>query len=119
MLEVGPAVKITIHINEDTSSHRDFLHNEILAFLYEHGVSGATILKPFAGFGSHHHLHTSGAGSAEGEHLPVRIEFIEKQAKIDALLPELFELVTDGLIEAKQTTILKVARPQNTKPSRH
>lgn len=118
MLEVGPAVKITIHINQDTSSRKDFLHNEILAFLYEHGVSGATILKPFAGFGSHHHLHTSGAGSVEGEHLPVRIEFIEKQGKIDALLPELHELVTDGLIEAQQTVILKVAGPRESKPSR-
>jgi PII-like signaling protein len=119
MLEVGPAVKITIHVNEDTSSRSDFLHSEILTFLYKHGVSGATIFKPFAGFGSHHHVHTSGAGSVEGEHLPIRIEFIEKQEKIDVLLPELYELVTDGLIEAKQTTILKIARPQERKPPRH
>jgi len=118
MLEVGPAIKITIHINDDTSSRSDFLHSEILTFLYEHGVSGATIFRPYAGFGSHHHVHTSGAKGVEGEHLPIRIEFIEKKEKIDALLPELYELVTDGLIEAKQTTILKVAGPPIADPPR-
>jgi PII-like signaling protein len=62
MLAVGPATRITIHVNQDTSSHKDFLHIEILTFLYERGVSGATVVKPHAGCGSHHRVHTSGAG---------------------------------------------------------
>jgi len=48
-------------------------------------------LKPHAGVGSHHHLHTSGAGLAEGEHLPIRIEFIEKKETVDRLLSELYK----------------------------
>ena len=39
----------------------------------------------------------------------MRIEFIESKQTIESLLPELYELVTDGMIEAKDTTILKVA----------
>ncbi len=114
MLEVGPAVKITIHLNEDISSRTDFLHNEILSFRYKQGVSGATVFRPHAGFGFHRHVHTAGAGGVEGEHLPVRIEFIETKETIERLLPELFALVTDGLIEAKDTSILKVANPTET-----
>jgi PII-like signaling protein len=109
MLDVGSAIKITIHLNQDVSSRSDFLHKEILSFLYDRGVSGATLFRPHAGFGFHHHLHTAGAGGVEGEHLPVRIEFIEKKEKVRDLLPELYGLVTDGLIEAKDTTILKIA----------
>jgi uncharacterized protein len=109
MLDVGPAVKITIYLNEDISSRTDFLHNEILAFLYKQGVSGATVIRPHTGFGFHRHVHTAGAGGVEGEHLPVRIEFIESKQTIESLLPELCELVTDGVIEANDTTILKVA----------
>jgi len=45
MLAVGPATKITIHVNQDTSSRKDFLHIEILTFLYERGVSCATVVK--------------------------------------------------------------------------
>jgi uncharacterized protein len=118
MLAVGPALKITIHLNADTSSRSDFLHSEILSFLYKRGVSGATVLRPHAGFGFHRHVHTAGAAGTEGEHLPVRIDFIETREKVESLLPELFELVTDGLIEAKDTTILKVASSATAKPSR-
>ena len=33
MLTLGPAKKITIYLNEDTSSSRDFLYREIFEFL--------------------------------------------------------------------------------------
>jgi PII-like signaling protein len=118
MLEAGPALKITIHLNADTSARSDFLHTEVLSFLYERGVSGATVFRPHAGFGFHRHVHTAGAPGIEGEHLPVRIDFIETREKVEGLLPELFELVTDGLIEAKDTTILKVASSATSKRSR-
>ncbi|HEY2016884.1 MAG TPA: DUF190 domain-containing protein [Bryobacteraceae bacterium] len=107
MLSPGTAVKVIIHLNEDTSSSHDFLYTEIFAFLYSNGVSGATMIRPHAGFGSHHRIHTTGAGSLESEHLPVRIEFLESQEVVDAVLPSLCELVTDGLIEAHPTTIIK------------
>jgi PII-like signaling protein len=111
MLTAGPAKKITIHLNEDTSARHDFLYNEIFAFLREHGVAGATLIRPHAGFGSHHRVHSAEGNNAEREHLPVRIEFIESQQTLDRLLPTLRELITDGLIEAQDTTILKtVAR---------
>lgn len=111
MLTPGPAKKITIHVNEDTSARHDFLYNEIFTFLREHGVAGATMIRPQAGFGSHHRVHSSEGNTAEREHLPIRIEFIESTQKIDQLLPALCELITDGLIEAQDTTILKtVAR---------
>jgi len=118
MLEAGPALEITIHLNADTSSRSDFLHKEILSFLHQKGVSGATVLRPQAGFGFHRHVHTAGAAGVAGEHLPVQIEFIESKEKVKSLLSELFELVTDGLIEAKETTILKVAPSAASKPSR-
>src|ERR1700683_2356653 len=110
MLVPGTAKKVIIHLNDDTSSARDFLYNEILAFLYGHGVAGATVIRPHAGFGSHHRLHTTGAGSVEGEHLPVRIEFLESPEVVDAILPALCELVSDGLVETHATTIVKSAQ---------
>src|SRR5580692_7195356 len=109
MLKPGPAKKITIHLNEDTTARHDFLYNEILSFLRERGVAGATLIRPAAGFGSHHRTHSVEGGQAEREHLPVQIEFIETRAAADALLPALCELITDGLIEAHDTTVIKSA----------
>src|ERR1700733_10677378 len=111
MLVPGLAKKVTIHLNEDTSAHHDFLYNEILSFLRERGVAGATLIRPAAGFGSHPPPHSKegGGDAGEREHLPVRIEFIENQHAADALLPSLCELITDGLIEAHDTTVIKAA----------
>jgi PII-like signaling protein len=109
MLAAGTAKKVTIHLNEDTTARHDFLYSEILALLKERGVAGATLMRPAAGFGSHHRTHSTEGDAAEKEHLPVRIEFIETLEAADALLPALCELITDGLIEAHETTVIKSA----------
>ena len=109
MLVPGPAKKVTIHFNEDTVSQDDFLSHEIVALLLRQGVAGATLLRPEAGFGSHHRVHSEDGGIDTDQHMPLRIEFIDTESNVLALLPLLQELVTDGLIEAQDTTILKVA----------
>jgi PII-like signaling protein len=109
VLAPGPAKKVTIHINVDTISRSDYLSNEILSFLFEHGVAGATVTRPEAGFGSHHRMHAPGGGIDADRHMPIRIEFIESQANVEAFLPRLETLLTDGVIEAHDTTILKAA----------
>ena len=109
MLIPGPAKKVTIHLNEDTSSRRDYLSHEILSLLLKQGVAGATVLRPEAGFGSHHRIHTQEGGADTAQHMPLRIEFIDTERNVAVLLPLLQELVTDGLIEAQDTVILKAA----------
>ena len=109
MLVPGPAKKITIHLNEDTSSRSDYLSHEILSLLLKQGVAGATVLRPEAGFGSHHRIHTQEGGADTAQHMPLRIEFIDTEQNIATLLPLLEEILTDGLIEAQDTIILKSA----------
>jgi hypothetical protein len=109
VLAAGQAKKVTIHLNEDTSSQSDYLSREIISLLLKQGVAGATVLRPEAGFGSHHRIHTEEGGADTAQHMPLRIEFIDTEQNIRTLLPLLQELVTDGLIEAQDTVILKVA----------
>src|SRR4051812_17992015 len=99
MLQTGPAKKVIIHLNDDTTALGDFLYREIFAFLLERGIAGATLLRPQAGFGAHHRPHAVHAAGAAGEHLPVRIEFVESIEAVNRLLPFLCDLVTDGLVE--------------------
>jgi PII-like signaling protein len=106
-LPVGPAVKVTVYLNQDTGAERGFLHDEILRYLQANGVNGATAYRPHAGFGMHGRLHTTGAGGVAGLHLPVIIYFVEAREKVDAILPALLGMVTDGLVEAHPTEILK------------
>jgi PII-like signaling protein len=109
MLHPGLAKKVTIHLNEDTVSKSDFLYNEIFSFLYRRGVAGASLLRPHAGFGWHHRLHETEHGYSASEHMPVRIEFVESPERVADLMPDLCELLSDGLIEAHDTVIYKSA----------
>src|SRR5215469_6823950 len=109
MLKKGPAKKVTVFINEDTQHHMTPLHDSIMTFLMHRGVSGATATRAFSGFGTHHTLHTPKI-EVLAQHLPIRIEFVEAPEKVDELLPTLYEMVTDGLIEVQDTVVVKHAQ---------
>jgi len=112
VLTKGPAKKVTIFINEDTQHHMTALHDSLMTFLMHKGISGATATRAFSGFGSHHMLHTPKV-EVLAQHLPIRIEFVETAEKVQELLPTLYEMVTDGLIEVQDTTVVKLARPSS------
>jgi PII-like signaling protein len=111
MLTRGPARKVTIYLNEDSHSPHGPLHQTVLQFLIGKSVAGATLIRPHSGFGSHHQLHSPDM-EARAEHLPIRIEFIDTAERVDRLLPTLYDMVTDGLIEVQDTTIVKAAAPR-------
>jgi len=108
MLNKGSAKKVTIFINEDTQHHMTALHDAIMAFLMHRGVSGATATRAYSGFGSHQLLHTPKV-EVLAQHLPIRIEFVESAEKVEEVLPSLYEMVTDGLIEVQDTHVIKNA----------
>ena len=116
MISKGAAKKVTIYVNEDTRSHHVPLYEAVMRFLLDRGVSGATATRCLSGFGSHHQMHTPKI-EALAEHLPVRIEFIETAERVDALLPDLYELVSDGLIDVQETVVIKTSRPQSPEPA--
>ncbi len=109
MLTRGPAKKVTIHLNEDTSSGESFTYERVFSFLLSQGVSGATLTRPEQGFGAHHQRHSREGHGAQNRHLPVRIEFVESPKTVEAILPPLCELIKDGLIDVHDTTIVKLA----------
>jgi PII-like signaling protein len=114
MLTKGPAQKVTIFINEDTQRHMTALHDAIMTFLMHKGVSGATAIRAYTGFGSHQMLHTPNVEELS-QYLPIRIEFVETKEKVDEVLPTLYDMVSDGLIEVQDTTVVKLAR-RSAKP---
>jgi PII-like signaling protein len=108
VLTKGPAKKVTIYVNEDSRHHMGALYEAILTFLLHRGIAGATATRAVAGFGAHHVMHTPKV-EALSEHLPIRIEFVETAEKVEELLPTLYDMVTDGLIEVHDTTVVKIA----------
>jgi uncharacterized protein len=109
MLQPGKAVKVTVYLSEGATSHGIPIYSNILDFLFHHGVAGATVTKGVAGFGADHHMHAAHVLELS-DHLPLKIEFIETQEKVDSLLQRLSELSGTGLIEMHETTVVKPAQ---------
>lgn len=108
MLQTGKATKVSIYLSEGSRHHSTASEADILDFLLRNGVSGASVFKGVAGFGADHHMHTASIVELS-DHLPVKVEFIETQAKVDELMPKLMELAGTGMIEVQETVIVKAA----------
>jgi PII-like signaling protein len=118
MLNAGKAVKVSIYLSEGSTHHGAPTYSSILDFLFFRGVSGATVLKGVAGFGADHHIHSSNFVEISG-HLPLKIEFIETQDKVNELMGKLEELCGTGMIEVQETTIAKPAHASKRKKQEH
>jgi PII-like signaling protein len=115
MLKQGPAKKVTVYVGEDVHHRGEPLYLAVLNFLFYHGVSGATVTKGVAGFGSHHHIHSARILEIS-ENLPIKIEFVEEAAKLDAILPKLADMVRPGLVEMQDTTIVTASSGDEVRP---
>jgi PII-like signaling protein len=108
MLKPGAAKKVTVYVDEDVHTHGEPLYIAVLNYLFTCGVSGATVTKGVAGFGPSHRIHTTRILEISGN-LPIKIEFVEQSPKLDEVLPALTAIVTEGLIEMHDTTVVAAA----------
>lgn len=105
MLTTGKATKVTLYLSDGAKRRGVPVHADILDFLFHSGIAGATVTKGIAGFGLAHSLHSANILDIS-DHLPVKIEFIESQDKVQELLPELEMRIGSGLIEFHETSII-------------
>lgn len=61
------------------------------------GIAGATVLRGVAGYGHHRTLHTDRLLDIS-HHLPVIVEAIDAEEKIQGVLSEIRQMVGEGLI---------------------
>lgn len=114
MLSAGRAVKVSIYLSEGSTHHGAAAYSSILDFLFFRGVSGATVLKGIAGFGADHRLHSSSLVDIS-DHLPLKIEFIETQEKVEEIIDKLKDMAGSGMIELQETTVAKSAQISHQK----
>jgi PII-like signaling protein len=115
MLQTGKALKVSIYVSEGSTRHGVSTSSTILDFLFYRGVSGATVLKGVAGFGADHHMHSS-ASVEISDRLPLIIEFVETQEKVNEILGKLQDLAGSGMIEMHETTVTKPAQASKAQP---
>ena len=81
------------------------LYEALLLFLRERGFAGATVVRAVAGFGASAHLHTDRVLRLSTD-LPVIIEVVEEEARVQEVLPELDEMIGGGLITLEKVRVI-------------
>ena len=98
------AVQVSIYLNEADEWHRKPLHLELLKYLREQNIAGATVLHAVAGFTGRGRVKTATLVDAGGK-LPVVLTFVDSADHIDRVLPQVKEMAGHRLIVRENVTI--------------
>ena len=102
----GSATRLTILIKESDQWHHRPLYTEIVHRAHEAGLAGASVFRGIEGYGKDSRIHTSRILSLS-EDLPVSVIIVDLDDRIRGFLPQLDELVTDGLVMVDDVEIIK------------
>ena len=98
------AVQITIYLNEADEWQRRPLHLEILDYLRQENVAGATVFHAVAGFTGRSRVQTTSLVDAGGK-LPLVIIFVDTDEHVNRVLPKLREMAAHRLIVRENVVI--------------
>lgn len=101
----GEGKLVRIFIGESDRWHGQPLYEAIVRRVREQGLAGATVLRGIEGFGANSHLHTTRILRLSQD-LPVVVEIVDTDERIDSILPTLDEMVGDGLVTVEKVHVI-------------
>jgi uncharacterized protein len=100
----GQATLVRVFVGESDQHHGKPLYEAIVRRAREVGLAGATVLRGIEGFGASSTMHTTRLLELSSD-LPVVIELVDTVDRIEAFLPELDDMVGDGLITLERVHV--------------
>jgi PII-like signaling protein len=94
-----------IHIGESDRWQGKPLEEAIVQLLRAKEFAGATVLRGIMGFGATARVHTDKILRLSMD-LPIIVECVDTQEKIDAILPELDQMIGGGLITLEKVQVI-------------
>ncbi|MES9523637.1 DUF190 domain-containing protein [Streptomyces capoamus] len=113
------ALRLTVYLGENDTWHHRPLYSEIVRRAHAAGLAGASVFRGVEGFGATSRIHTSRLLSLS-EDLPVAVVVVDAAERVRAFLPQLGELIGDGLVTVEECEIVRyagrTADPDETDP---
>src|ERR1700740_2667691 len=103
------AVLLRIFCGEDDKFNRLPLFEAIVLKARGMNLAGATVLRGHIGFGHSSHIHTTKILRLSQD-LPVVVEIVDSQDKIDAFLPVLDGMMSSGLVTLERVQVLQYGK---------
>lgn len=102
----GAARRLTIFLGEEDRYDHKPLATEIVHRAQQAGLAGATVLRGVEGFGASNHIHTTRILSLSND-LPIVVVIVDDAERVQSFLPELDELVTEGLVILDDVEVIR------------
>jgi uncharacterized protein len=96
---------LRIFVGESDKYGHTSLYEAIVLKAREVGLAGATVLRGVMGYGRHSIMHTAKILRLS-EDLPMVIEIADSLEKIEAFLPQLDAMVTEGLVTLENVRVI-------------
>lgn len=100
------AILLRIFFGEEDRANRLPLYEAIVLKAREMHMAGATVLRGSVGYGHSTRLHTTKILRL-AEDLPLVVEIVDSQEKIDQFLPVLDQMMTSGLVTIEKVQVLQ------------
>jgi len=103
---IGENVLMRIFIGEQDRYHHRPLYEALVELFRKEGFAGATVLRGLSGFGAHSVYHTQHLLDLSAD-LPLVVEVVDSQEKIDAIMPMVDEMMGGGMITLEKATVIR------------
>lgn len=110
------AILLRIFFGEADHSNHQPLYEAIVLKAREMHLAGATVVRGCLGFGHSTRLHTAKILRLS-EDLPLVVEIVDTQEKIDAFLPILDSMMSSGLITMEKVQVLQYGTEMRPQPA--
>lgn len=105
---------LRIFVGENDTFQGKAMYEQIVLKARQLNMAGATVLRGLMGFGANSRMHTAKLLRLS-EDLPVVIEIVDTEDKINTLFPFLDEVVKEGLITLEKVRIIKYRYSEKNK----
>lgn len=112
--EEGALLRIFIGEGDTEPGGERPLYEAIVMRAREAQLAGATVLRGPLGFGKHSRMHSAKLFELSTD-LPIVIEIVDSEEKINGFLPTVDQLVGEGLVTLEAVRVLKYAAPAREK----
>ena len=102
----GHQKRLTIFVGESDHHGRTPLATEIVQRAHRAGLAGASVFRGVEGYGASNHIHTTRILSLSDD-LPIAIIIVDTDEAIQRFVPELDELITEGLVILDEVEVIK------------
>ena len=106
----GERTLMRIHLGERDKYHGRPLYEAIVQLLRSRGFAGATVFRGIMGFGASARVHTEKVLRLSLD-LPIVVECVDTEERIQEILPELDPMIGGGLITLERARVI-MYRPE-------